>query len=137
MTNQITGSCFCGKIKYELTSTPLTMGICHCHSCQKFSGCGYYAWVHVSKNAITFTGEIKEYASMGGSGNIVYRGYCGDCGSRLSSRGEWLGDTMTVSAGSLDDPSLFKPQMHFWTSEAQIWDWIDPTMMQFEKGPKK
>lgn len=133
----MTGGCFCGQIRYELTHPPIAMGFCHCHSCQKISGCGYYAWVLVPKDGIKITGDIKEYGSTGGSGNTVYRGFCSNCGSRLSTRGEWLGDRMTLAVGSLDNPALFKPQMHLWTEEAQVWDLMDPDVPNFERGRGK
>jgi hypothetical protein len=127
----ITGGCFCGRIRYEVNQAPIAMGFCHCRSCQKFSGCGHYAWVLMMKGAVKFTGEVKEFESSGGTGKTVYRGFCGHCGSRLLTRGERLGERMTLAAASLDDPSLFKPQMHLWTEDAQAWDCIDPKLHNF------
>jgi hypothetical protein len=41
---------------------------------------------------------------------------------------------MTIAAGSLDDPSKFKPQMHFWIEEAQEWDCMDTQIPMYERG---
>ena len=131
---KITGGCYCGQVRYELHAPPLAMGFCHCHSCQKIAGGAYYAWVAVSKDAITFNGEIKDFTSIGGSGGAVIRSFCANCGTRISSRGEWLNDRMTVSAGSLDNPDLFKPEMHTWTKEARAWDCMDLSIPAFEQG---
>jgi hypothetical protein len=39
-----------------------------------------------------------------------------------------------VAVGSLDDPSVFKPRASIWTSSAQPWSHIDPTLPKFEKA---
>ena len=38
-----------------------------------------------------------------------------------------------ITAGTLDDPSLYKPQHEIWTSDAQQWDAMDPKLPKFEK----
>jgi hypothetical protein len=40
-----------------------------------------------------------------------------------------------VTAGSLDDPSWFQPQMDIFMSDAQPWDQMDPAMPKFEEYP--
>jgi hypothetical protein len=40
-----------------------------------------------------------------------------------------------VLAGSLDDPSWFRPQMDIFTSDAQPWDQMDPAIPKHEKYP--
>ena len=38
-----------------------------------------------------------------------------------------------ITASSLDDPSLFKPQFEIFTSDAQPWDHMDSNLPKFEK----
>src|SRR5262245_28110904 len=33
----LSGSCFCGEVKFEVTGTPAAMGYCHCESCRHWS----------------------------------------------------------------------------------------------------
>jgi hypothetical protein len=40
-----------------------------------------------------------------------------------------------VVAGSLDDPSWFRPQMDIFTCDAQPWDQMDPAISKYEKYP--
>jgi len=42
-----------------------------------------------------------------------------------------------VLASSLDDPSLFKPQMDIFVSDAQPWDQMDPSIPKFKQYPIK
>ena len=41
----------------------------------------------------------------------------------------------TVSVGSLDDPSVFKPEFVCYTSRGHAWDVIDPAVPSFAKMP--
>jgi hypothetical protein len=38
-----------------------------------------------------------------------------------------------INAGSLDDPSWFRPQYHIFVSDAQPWDCMDPALPKHEK----
>jgi hypothetical protein len=63
------------------------------------------------------------------------RGFCPTCGSPVIGARTGLPDAMTISAGSFDDPSVFKPQVVCNTSRGHAWDLIDPTVPRFPKMP--
>ena len=44
-------------------------------------------------------------------------------------------DMTTITAGSLDDPSVFKPQFVVYTSRGHAWDRVDPALPSFPKMP--
>ena len=44
-------------------------------------------------------------------------------------------DLLMITAGSLDDPSLYKPTLDIFTSSAQPWDHMDPALTKFPKMP--
>src|SRR5260370_1821692 len=33
----LSGNCFCGEVKFEVTGAPAAMGYCHCESCRRWS----------------------------------------------------------------------------------------------------
>ena len=37
-SSPLTGSCFCGAIKYELSAPPVLRAYCHCTKCQRMTG---------------------------------------------------------------------------------------------------
>jgi hypothetical protein len=37
-SSPLSGSCFCGTLKYELSAPPLLRAYCHCTQCQRLSG---------------------------------------------------------------------------------------------------
>jgi hypothetical protein len=43
MTVLNTGSCLCEAVKYELLGKPVKCAVCHCDSCQQFSGSAFMA----------------------------------------------------------------------------------------------
>jgi hypothetical protein len=129
-----TGGCMCGDIRYECLAEPIVMGNCHCRDCQQMTGTGFAAAILVPRDAVTITGNVKYYEVTGDSGQIVARGFCPNCGSRLVSKPsspEFLG----IMAGSLDDPSWFSPAFDFYTASAQPWDYMNPDMPKFPKSP--
>jgi len=38
-------------------------------------------------------------------------------------------------AGSLDDPSVFKPQINVWTRSAPTWSPLDPSLEKLDVAP--
>jgi hypothetical protein len=77
---------------------------------------------------------VKYYEVTGDSGNSIGRGFCAHCGSRLfGSRAN--ADFISIQAGSLDDPSWFKPQIDLYVSSAQPWDYLNPDLIKFAKFP--
>jgi hypothetical protein len=90
----------------------------------------------VPRNALKITGEVKYYDSKGDSGNVVSRGFCPSCGSRLFGKPSVMPDLMVIMAGSLDDPSWYKPGMDFYTASAQPWDYMNPDLPKFPQMPQ-
>jgi hypothetical protein len=134
MTTPFTGGCMCGTIRYECSAEPLAMGNCHCRDCQQATGSAFASTLIVPRTALTITGEVKYYGVTGDSGNLVNRGFCPNCGSRLfgtSANSEVIG----IQAGSLDDPSWFKPQAEVYVASAQPWDYMNPELPKFAKFP--
>lgn len=100
-----TGSCLCGKVKFELKETPDSMGACHCGMCRKWSG-GIYLGVTCAADSAQFENEdfIARYASS----PWAERCFCRVCGSslfyRVTAPGPHHGE-MHFGFGTLDDPS--------------------------------
>lgn len=58
---KITGSCYCGEIKYQAESQNNNALICHCSDCQRMSSGPFRAVIIAEPNSVVFTqGEPKE-----------------------------------------------------------------------------
>jgi hypothetical protein len=134
MKTPFTGGCMCGAIRYECLAEPIAMGNCHCRDCQQATGTAFAAAILVPRNAVAITGEVKYYDVAGDSGQIISRGFCLNCGSRLFGK-RAIADFLSIMAGSLDDPSWFRPAMDLYTASAQPWDYMNPDLSKFPKSP--
>jgi hypothetical protein len=129
-----TGGCVCGAIRYEVTAEPMMMFNCHCRDCQRTTGSAFSPVVYVPAKAFKITkGKAHYYSTTSEMVGHNKRGFCPECGSRLF--GGETDEGQAILASSLDDPSLFKPQVNMWISDAQPWDHLDPKLPRFEKYP--
>jgi hypothetical protein len=128
------GGCACGAIRYECRAEPLFAASCHCRDCQRESGAGYIPVLGVPADAFRVTrGEPRGFTLVADSGNPTTRFFCRDCGSPLFGRPGVAPEMVTIRAGSLDDPSLFRPSENLYVSSAQPWDRMDPALRQVAK----
>ena len=124
------GGSFCKAVRYETTADPLNERVCHCRECQKAIGAAFNARVLMRIENVSITGPISTFYSS----KTLERGFCSRCGSSIFSRRASAG-VIGLTVGSLDDPSLFKPDMHFWVSSKQRWIEITDDLPQYLEGP--
>ncbi len=86
-------------------------------------------------NAVKLTGAPRFYEVEADSGSRVRRGFCPTCGSPVIARSSGMPDMASVPAGSLDDPSSFKPAFVVFTSRGHRWDLVDPAVQRFPEMP--
>jgi len=136
----LTGGCVCGAVRYEVTAAPLMMFRCHCRDCQRVTGGAFLPGVLVSSPAFQLTkGELKYHYTPSLAGGQHKRGFCAECGSRITG-GEFdqrPGNTIGLTVGSFDDSSWFQPQMDIFVGDMQPWDQKDPNSPKFEHYPPK
>jgi hypothetical protein len=132
------GGCVCGAIRYECSAAPIMMFKCHCRDCQRVSGGGHVAGLLIPASAFRLTkGELRYHFTPSLAGGQHKRGFCADCGSRLTGGESDVrpSNFVGITAGSLDDPSWFRPQMDFFTCDLQPWDQMDPAIPKYDNYP--
>ena len=128
------GVCACGAVRYECSVEPVMAFNCHCRDCQRFSGTAYAFGLFVPASGFRFTkGAPRYWKSISDSGNEAGRGFCADCGSPLVATQSAF-PIYIVYAASLDDPRDHRPTMDIYTSSAQPWDPMDPSLPKYAKG---
>jgi hypothetical protein len=133
-----TGGCSCGAIRYECTAEPVMTFKCHCRDCQQASGGAFVPGLLVPASAFRLTkGRLRYHFTTRLAGGRHKRGFCPHCGSRITGgESDQPGkEFMGVTAGSLDDPSWFRPEVDFFVADAQPWDQMDPAIAKFEHYP--
>ena len=105
----VDGGCLCGAVRYQASPTHREGYYCHCRMCQLATGNTRANFVNLRKDEVRWTNNAPAYYA---SSKIARRGFCSRCGTPLSF--EYLdSERMDLTAGSLDDPSAFKPVSHF------------------------
>ncbi|RLM01921.1 hypothetical protein CFD26_108124 [Aspergillus turcosus] len=123
---QYTGSCYCRNIKYEISlSSPdeARTSLCHCSNCKKAFGTNYGLTAKIPKDAFKLTaGKPKEHVGDNGSGSLLHREFCDNCGSFILEYGDAVKDQARyICVGTLDDPEALPPKGEFFCSSRASW----------------
>jgi hypothetical protein len=129
------GGCLCGAVRYQITAEPTFAGHCQCRDCQRETGAGHASFMVFPAEAVQLSGTLRHYESTADSGNRIRRGFCPTCSSSITSHSSGLPQMIAIPAGSLDDPSVFKPGFVVYTSRGHAWDRIDPALPSFAEMP--
>ena len=114
------GGCFCGAVRYEIIGQSEVELFCFCTDCQKITGTDGYAGYMVKTNDFRLiSGEPVVHEKTSKEGRIVKRHFCGKCGSNLWGVTEF--GLTSVSAGTLDDSSVFAPTKKVFVHDAPSW----------------
>ena len=112
-----TGGCQCGRLRYEIAGEPLALYVCHCRECQKQSGSAFGMSLAVPRGRFRLTqGAPRWWTRATDGGRHLRCAFCPTCGSRVWHEPEGRGDTITLKAGSLDEPVDAGAAIHIWTS---------------------
>ena len=133
---ELTGGCACQAIRYECTGEPIVQLICHCRDCQRASGAAAATLMMVPADTFRFVkGKPAFYEITGGSGRQICRGFCSSCGSPVTGHWPVADDIQMIFVGSLDDPSVFKPQTELWLGSGHPWHSVNPDTLKFDGPP--
>ncbi len=112
-----TGRCQCGEVRYESADEPLALYVCHCSECRRQSASAFGMSLEVPRAGFRVTrGAPKFWIRAADSGGRVNCAFCPNCGSRLWHGSEGASETLTIKAGSLDEPVDVSAAIHIWTS---------------------
>jgi hypothetical protein len=114
----VEGGCFCGRVRYRVTSEPTNTMVCHCETCRRCAGSPVVAWVTFPKAQFEFTrGSPSEFNST----PPVRRTFCGACGTPLTYEHRDAARVIDITTCSLDQPGAFPPTHHSWLSDDLAW----------------
>ena len=107
------GSCLCGAVAFTVDGALSPPSACHCGQCRKQSG-------HLWASAVTDQDKLhfisRKTLNWYRASGTARRGFCGACGSFLF----WQHndeDTISVSVGSLDEPTGLKLAQHIFVAD--------------------
>ena len=109
MSEEMTGGCACGRVRYTATVHDDDAYLCHCRMCQRASGNVSLAMLNVKQAGVSWSEEPDWYRSS----PIAERPFCATCGTSLGFRYLEGSEWMDLTVAAFDDPSGFKPTSHF------------------------
>lgn len=115
------GGCSCGTVRYHLGSEPLIVHCCHCLNCQRQTGSAFVINLLIEGDRVELpAGEPQpvDVPRDDGSTQRVYR--CPGCQVAVFSEYGWP-ELKFVRAGTLDEPSAVKPDVHIFTRSKVPW----------------
>jgi hypothetical protein len=130
------GGCQCGRVRYEISATPLNVFVCHCRECRKQSASAFGISVIVRASDVRLIhGELKLWSRPADSGHTLDCFFCPECGSRLWHRDRERNATISVKGGSFDKPPDLASATHIWTVRKLAGVIIPENAERYEKEP--
>ena len=108
----LAGGCFCGSIRYQAGSSPLSATNCHCTMCRRATGAPFVTWFGVLVKGEPVRFNTSEH---------VTRSFCSCCGTHLTFQYANVSDVIYVTSCSLDDPTLASPVDNIYTDTRLAW----------------
>ena len=134
---QLSGSCLCGSIAYEIKGDSLLFAHCHCQRCRKASGTGHASNIILKPLTVEWTAgeqllrsykvpDAKRFAAV----------FCSECGSSMP-RVAADNSVAVVPAGSLDSDPGIRPDVRIFQESRAEWSCPGNDVPAFDKYPPK
>lgn len=131
----LSGSCLCGSVAYEITGSSRAFYHCHCSRCRKASGTGHASNVLMQPETVSWTaGEelLKTYKVP--EAKRFRNVFCSNCGSPMPRVAPDL-SFAAIPAGTLDvDPGL-RPQARIMSGSRTDWSCDGNALPAFDEYP--
>lgn len=137
--SKYTGSCYCGAITYVVnidSPDDARTSLCHCKNCKKFTGGAYGITTKLPASAFQITSAKKpqSHDADNGSGSMLHREFCPECGSGILEVGEKARkDLVYIFWGTMDAQGreAMPPKGEFFTKVRA--PWLTPVEGLFQK----
>lgn len=117
--SRVSGSCFCGAIRFSVATPTLFCGHCHCSMCRRSHGAAFVTWFAVPRQQ--FRLERGEELERFRSSDHGTRSFCGRCGSTLFCESTNHPDQVDIVLANMDGPIDRLPQAHIYYDDRAVW----------------
>ena len=131
----ITGGCYCGAVRYQAEATIEAAIQCHCRECQYITGGNPNVIIAVPLTSFDYIKDKPMVFARKDLEKPVHREFCGQCGTAIGSRSPSRPNSMLIKVGTLDDPSIFRPQAAIFMVDKQHFHHVDESIPQYPRRP--
>jgi hypothetical protein len=107
------GRCLCGAIEYRVNGALRDVVFCHCTRCRRTHG-HFAAYTACARDDLEL---IEDRGLRWYEADARRRGFCAVCGASVFWELEGS-PTISISAGTLDEPTGLDPSRHIYTADA-------------------
>ena len=115
----VSGSCFCGAVRFEVDLPTLFCGHCHCSMCRRSNGAAFVTWFAVPIERFRLLDSaalVRHRSSEHGT-----RSFCGRCGSPLFCENSHHPERIDVTLASMEGPIDRRPEVHTYYDCRTVW----------------
>ena len=126
----VSGGCFCGSIRFDVTLPTQGSAYCHCSMCRRNHGAGFVAWFRVASEQL----KIRQGESIlvrRPSSDHGVRSFCSGCGTPLFCQLDEHMESIDVVLASMDASIDCEPQAHIYYTDRADWVKIKDSLPKF------
>ncbi|GGC90093.1 GFA family protein [Chelatococcus reniformis] len=131
---RLEGGCYCGGVRYVAEGEPMMKAQCHCRECQYVTGGSPNVFIAMPVAEFSYSKGAPKQFTRSDIERPVTREFCPDCGTHLVTRPALL-PVVVVKVGTLDEPSVFQPDMAIYTIDKQPFHEIAEGLKAFDRLP--
>ena len=119
----VSGSCLCGEVTFQVDGEVSAFHLCHCNRCRHSTGSAHASNIFTAQDNITWlSGEENIRRFELPQAKSFAKQFCVNCGSLLPYINR-AGTSLVIPAGSLiDDPGVVPQDNIFWDERAPWYD---------------
>ena len=133
----VTGGCYCGEIRFEVTGPQEAAFQCHCRECQYITGGNANIVVVFAETDFRYTKGVATTFARSDLETPVTRHFCSSCGTAIGSQSPSRPNSMIVKVGTLDYPGDYQAKAAIFTCDKQAYHHISSDIPAFDKRPPK
>ncbi|MDX1400416.1 MAG: GFA family protein [Kiloniellales bacterium] len=118
----VSGSCFCGAVRFEIELPTVFCGHCHCSMCRRPHGASYVTWTGVPPERFKIT-KGEEYLASYQSSEHGVRRFCRTCGSQMLCQTE--PEVIDIALAALHGDIDRKPEAHYYYDSRAPWTHVN------------
>ena len=130
----ITGECFCGEVKYQISGTLRDARSCHCSRCRKAFSSQASAYALVDPDEFEWLSGQQFLSTYTGEHGYGLQ-FCKICGSTLC--GVFDDQVHGVTLGCINGDPGIELSRHIYVGSKASWETIPEGVTQFSEGSEK
>jgi hypothetical protein len=116
----VSGSCFCGAVRFSVRLPSLFCGHCHCSMCRRSHGAVYVTWFVVPRGQFVLASGEAELGRFRSSDHGT-RSFCTRCGSSLFCESTQHPDVVDIVLANMHAPIDRAPACHIYFDDRADW----------------